>query len=136
MPNGAAVALPRELDPPAVATTEVERRIGEVTAEAAIMVFAGMEEVQAGGLTPATRSRAGELLVQLYQLQESALGKIDFNATARREGKRILWERYGAALRTQLNYSETTLDRALDDLIDRPLTVLRQVTAVERARMN
>ena len=99
----------------------------------AIAVCAGVEEFQAGGLAPATRMQVGDLFVRLYQLQQkAALG--DFTAVARREGKRVLYQRHGATLRA--NFSDVALDAALDELVDRPLAVLRQVTACERARMN
>jgi hypothetical protein len=39
-------------------------------------------------------------------------------------------------MRTQLHFSEAALDAALDELVDRPLAVLRRVTAVERALAN
>jgi hypothetical protein len=139
--NGSAVALPLELDPPIITTkaigpTEIEQRIGEVVAMATIVTFAGMEEVQDGGLAPATRARAGNLLVEMFQLQEDTLGQLDFDVIARREGKRILWARYGAVMREHLRFSDVELDAALDTLISRPLEVLRKVTAVERAWAN
>jgi hypothetical protein len=139
MPNGVAVALAPALDPACVKVTtptEIERQIGEVVATATIAVFAGMQEIQDGGLAPATRARAGDLFVEMFKLQEANFGEIDFAAVARREAKRILWARYGAAMRERLNYSEVELDHALDTLIDRPLDVLRKVTAVERAWAN
>jgi hypothetical protein len=48
----------------------------------------------------------------------------------------MLVQRHGATLRANLNCSAAELDAAIDELVERPLTVLRQVTAVERARMN
>jgi hypothetical protein len=141
MPNGAAVAL--AVDPASgsacatvVPPTEVEIAIGELVATATIAVFAGMEEIQNGGLAPATRARAGDLFVEMYELQQAHLGEIDFATVARVQGKRILWARYGAAMREHLRYSEVELDAALDELIERPLVVLRRVTACERAWAN
>jgi hypothetical protein len=136
--NGSAVALaldlPSALVPAKVITpTEVEQRIGEIVAMATIVTFVGMEEVADGGLAPATRARAGDLLVALYRLQEDTLGQIDFDVIARREGKRILWARYGTTMREHLRYANGELDAALDTLIDRPLEILHRVTAIERA---
>jgi hypothetical protein len=136
MPNGvAATAL---VDPPSMpasakvtAPTEVE--IGTVVADAAIMTFAGMQECQHGGLAATTRARAGNLFVQLYEMQQAHLGEIDFAAVARVQGKRVLWAHYGAAMREHLRYSDVELDAALDTLISRPLDVLARITAVERA---
>jgi hypothetical protein len=140
MPNGTAVALPLELLPsfakatPGKPDTEILERIGEVVANAAIAVCAGVEEFQDGGLAPATQMQVGELFVTLIQLQQSTLGEIDFATVARREGKRAIMRRHGAML--SKHYSAAVLDAALDELVDRPLVVLRQVTAIERARMN
>jgi hypothetical protein len=138
MNGAAAVAFtpPKPACAKAVTPTEVERRIGEVVAAAAVAVCVGVEEFRDGGLSGATRTRAGSLFVELYKLQQDTIDKIDFDVTARREGKRVLWERHRATMRTQLNYTDATLDAALDELIDRPLVVLRQVTACERAWAN
>jgi hypothetical protein len=48
----------------------------------------------------------------------------------------ILWERHGTTVLARLSCSEAALDAAFDELIDRPLAVLRKVTACERARAN
>ena len=134
MPNGATVELNPSFAKAAAGKPEILERIGEVVANAAIAVSVGVEEFRDGGLTGATRAQVGGLFVQMYQLQQATLGELDFNATARREGKRVLHQRHGASLRA--NFSEAALDAALDELVDRPLAVLRQMTAVERARMN
>jgi hypothetical protein len=140
MANGAAALSLVDLPPTAPCAevdtrNEVEQRIGEAVAAATIMTFAGMQEVLDGGLAATTRARAGNLFVQLYELQ-AHLGAIDFAAVARVQAKRILWARYGAAMREHLRYSEVELDRALDTLIGRPLDVLAKITAVERALVN
>jgi hypothetical protein len=138
MPNGAAVALPRELDPAIQpAKAEILEQIGSAVADAAIMVCCAVGQHRAGsGLTGEIRTRAGDLFVAMYQLQQDTLGELDFAAVARVEGKRALWERHGAVMRAQLNYTDATLDAALDELVERPLAVLRQVTAAERAWAN
>jgi hypothetical protein len=141
MANGAAALSLVDL-PPAPACAEVDTRneieqcIGEAVAMATIMTFSGMQQVLDGGLAPATRAQAGNLFVQLYELQQAHLGEIDFATVARVQAKRILWARYGAAMREHLRYSEVELDRALDTLIGRPLDVLAKITAVERALAN
>ena len=127
--NGAAAVAFK----PANARTEIEQQIGETVADAAIMVCASLE---AGGLTGAARTRMENLFVELYELQQSTLGDLDFAAVARTEGKRILWERHGATLLARVDYSETAINGAFDELIERALDVLRKVTAVERARMH
>jgi hypothetical protein len=71
----------------------------------------------------------------MFKLQESTLGQLDFEATARAEGKRVLYQRHGALLFAHLGatLSEAALDAALDELISRPLIILRHVTEHERA---
>jgi hypothetical protein len=75
--------------------------------------------------------KAGDTFVQLYKVQEVALSEgLDFNNTARREGKRMLKKHYGEALRQQ--FAAATLDDALDEIIGWPLDILGKITAVER----
>jgi hypothetical protein len=119
---------------PANARAEILDQIGELVANAATMICAGVEEFQDGRLTDATRRQVGELFVTLYQLHQATLGELDFNATARTEGKRVLLRRHGAML--SKHYGAAALDEALDEIVGRPLEVLRKVTAVERARMH
>jgi hypothetical protein len=114
------------------AQAEIERRIGELVAGAASVVCAGLGDWESG-IAPATQTQAGDLFVELYRLQQTTLGEIDFAAVACREGKRVLWERHGAVL--QKHYGPAALD-ALDEIVTWPLVVLAKVTAVERARMN
>src|SRR4051794_26455816 len=95
--NGTAVKLPctSELAPASVKPSEIERKIGGMVADAAVMTCAGAWEHEAGGMSPATRVQAGDLFVALFKLQEATLGELDFNTTAQREGRRVLQERYG-----------------------------------------
>jgi hypothetical protein len=85
-------------------------------ANAAIAVSVGVEEFRDGGLTDATRTQVGGLFVQMYQLQQATLGKLDFNATARAAGKRVLLRRHGAML--SKHYGAAALDAALDESSD------------------
>src|SRR5215472_6587777 len=97
MPNGVAVALPLELDPPTT-PTELKQRIGKTVADAAIAVCGGIGDWQADGkLSPTTRTKAGDLFVELYRLQEG-VGAAAFAAVARREGVRALLQQHGAVL--------------------------------------
>jgi hypothetical protein len=105
-----------------------------VVADAAIAVCTGIGDWESGsGLSGATRAQAGPLFVELFKLQEATLGKLDFNATARTEGKRVLWERYGAVLTRHYGLSEAALGPVLDEIIGWPLDVSAKLTAVERA---
>ena len=133
MANGAAVALV-ELDPVTTPTqeNELESRIGETVADAVMAVCAGASDWGADGrLSAATRTRAGDLFVQLYRLQEAAGGELAFHTIALREGKRALLQRYGATLAEQCGVPTTALD--FEEVLDWPLGILRKITAVERA---
>jgi hypothetical protein len=131
--NGAAVALPRELDPTAAAAvqqTSASERIGEAVADAAIVTYRGAWEHTDGGMSPVTQAKVGDLFVELYRLQER-LGEVVFVAIARREGRRVLQERWGETLGQE--YGQATLDAAIDEILEGPLLILARVTAVERA---
>ena len=45
----------------------------------------------------------------LYRLQQDTLRELDFDAAARREGKRTLWERHGAVLAQHYGLPEAAL---------------------------
>jgi hypothetical protein len=128
--NGAAVVLPRELDPAATKQTSAIERIGQVVADAAIVTYRGAWEHADGGVCPATQAKAGGLLVELYKLQET-FGELNFQTIARREGRRILQERWGETLGQE--FGQGTLDAAIGEIIEGPLTILANVTAIERA---
>jgi hypothetical protein len=103
------------------------------------MVFAGVADWEdQGSLRPTTRARAGEVFVQLYQLQEATLGQIDFAATARMEGKQVIMRRYGTVLAEHYGaaLSGAALDAVLDEIVGHPLGILAKVTEIERALAN
>jgi hypothetical protein len=103
--NGAnaALHLPLPTDPPvqsakaaaieAQAPTQLEQSIGDAVADAAGMICIGIGDWAAtGGLSAANRTSAGELFVQLYQLQEEArLPDEAFDAILRAEGRQADW---------------------------------------------
>jgi hypothetical protein len=76
MPNGVAAKLPCANEPltPIKAApgkpSETEQRIGEMVANAALADCGGVNDAD-GALSSATRTRAGDLFVQLYRLQEA-----------------------------------------------------------------
>jgi hypothetical protein len=122
--NGAvAVAFtPEPACAKAATPTELEQRIGELVAEAAIMVCCACEQYRAASpLTPALRTHAGDLFVQMFELQEATLGELDFDATAHREGKRAIMRQHGAMLAAQ--YGTAGLEAALDTIVSWPLDV-------------
>jgi triphosphoribosyl-dephospho-CoA synthetase len=142
MANGAAIALPLELDPAPAPRAEIERQIGEAVAAAACAVCTGVGDWAAdGALADDTKAKAGDLFVALYWLQE-AFGEIHFNVTARREGARVFRQRYAEALRQQFGATlsdaelDAALDTAIDEILSWPLSILTKITAIERALAN
>jgi hypothetical protein len=140
MPNGAAAlaVLPLNLPSPTKSDprAELEQRIGEVTADAVVVLGRAIGDFETGselGLT--TRALGGERLAAVCRLQLEHFGD-DFHAIARAQAKRTLRMRHGAALQAQLKLSESALDAAFDDLIGHVLTIADRVVADERARMN
>jgi hypothetical protein len=125
----AAFVRPRLDDPPidaalapATVPPEIEQRIGDMVADAAIAVVAGVMDWEAQGkLAPATRARAGDLFVRMYELQEEVRlsSGIDFAAVAATGGKRTIMRRYGVVLAE--HYGAATLDAALDQMLSWPL---------------
>jgi hypothetical protein len=131
--NGIAVALPLAPElpsTPAKATASkpdggIETTIGEATAAAAVAIGQALVDFEAGGrLTPATRMLGGER-IGLH------LGEFDFATTVRREGKRVLHQRHGAAFRQ--HYGVDLPEAALDEIIGWLLAIVQKVVADERA---
>jgi hypothetical protein len=133
MPNGVHALAILPPDPPApirgpdAAPDGVERRIGDLVADAAILVCTGMMDGIAGGrLRPSTRARVGDLFVRMYELQEETmLGEKEFHTIAKREGRRELIARLLSADGTVPD------DAALGEIIGWPLEILAGVTAKE-----
>jgi hypothetical protein len=89
-------------------------------------------DFEAGGrLTPATRMLGGERIGLLCELQLAHLGEFDFATTVRREGKRVLHQRHGAAFRQ--HYGVDLPEAALDEIIGWLLAIVQKVVADERA---
>jgi hypothetical protein len=141
MPNGVhAIAHLRLVEPTPIeapAPAEIERSIGEATADAVAVIGAGIESGQAtGGLTAAIRSLAGERLGRVAMLQlEHPDGDADFVAIVRSEGKRVLWERCGAGFRAHYGaaFDKAAIDRALDTNISWVLEIAGNAVRIERA---
>jgi hypothetical protein len=135
MANGVHAAALVELEPSITPTKEkddLELAIGEATADAVITIFAGVSDWSDGGrLSPATRTKAGDLFMQLYRLQEAAGGELAFRTIAFRAGARALRRRYGAALTEQCGVPATALD--FEEVLGWPLEIVRKITNDERA---
>ena len=130
MPNGAVVAFP--LNPASVPAGKPEllEQIGEVVANVAIAVSVGVEEFLDGGLTGATCRETGDCLSNSTGCRKTRLARS--TSTSWRVGKASSC--FCAAM--SKHYGAAVPDAALDEIVARPLDVLRKVTARERARMN
>ena len=120
--------------PPPTPETPVERRIGELTADACLILTTGMQEYSAdGAMAAATKERSGELLAELYQLQQSMMTD-DFPQLMHVHGTRVLWQRNPEIFRchpgTQID--PATFNRGISVLIGHIYAVLAKVTASER----
>jgi len=109
---------------PQTADRSVEQLIGELTAGCACLVAQGLEECWARGnmdgrLSADTREHGRALIAGLVKLRNDTAGKLDFNATARLHGARVLKDRYGQDVGNRL--------------IDMALKILGEIV---RARLN
>ena len=146
MPNGAA-ALHLVSEPPsalsraksttaklgaAPAVTEIEARIGEAVAGAALAVAYAMSVYAADGqLTDAARTVGGDSLSKLAQLRLDTLGELDFVTVAQREGRRALFRRHGATLQ-QLNLDTAGGEKAFSELVCMAVTIAEKVAHEEQ----
>src|SRR5262249_424573 len=99
----------------------LEQIIGEVTADAAVVLARALREFQNDGLSPRTRGHWGDLIVRLFELWQVGAGQIDFYAVARARGARLLQERYGKDINA----------RAIAVLIDGVLEILQKIVRSE-----
>jgi hypothetical protein len=135
--NAALLLLAPESTPAGVTTgkpNEVERSIGQATAAATTALCQAMQEYQNGGLRPETRLASGTRVAALYQLQQAHAGALDFAATVRREGKRVLRQYFDGDFHQ--HYSAEQGDAVLDLFIDEVLAVVAKVASFERAWVN
>lgn len=134
MSNGTAVAhlsLPEPLSMPAP-EPEIEATIGDVVANAAIIIAWTMEAYRChGALDPACKKASAEALGALAMLQLDHLEIADFAAVALVEGRRVLNQRHGATLMRQLKLDAAGLDRMLDFFIAPAVEIAGKVTAGE-----
>jgi hypothetical protein len=89
-------------------TSSLEPLVGKLVASAAFVIVEALAEYQAGGLTPVTKSRGGDLIAELYGLRQFMLADFDFDSIARTHG--------GAALRSA-DVNPTTADCLVDEVL-------------------
>src|SRR5262245_28102428 len=71
--------------------SDIEVRIGQLTAAVAGMIAAGLQDQRNGGLRPDTKRAAAEAITQLILLRRDVAGEVDdFELVARREGYQAL----------------------------------------------
>ena len=99
----------------------LEEIVGEVTADAAVVLARALREFQNDGLSPRTRGHWGDLIVRLFELWRICAGRIDFYAVARDRGARLLQERHGKDLDA----------RTITVLLGAVIECLRQVVRAE-----
>ena len=114
MRSAAAPALAPTVDP------EIEAKIGEMTAAAACALAGALGEYWNGGLTLKSKLAGGDAVAELWKLRQSTLGELNFDATARALGTKILKER--------MNGGCYPADAATV-LVDETLAILNRVTA-------
>jgi hypothetical protein len=115
----------------AVAAADIVVRLAEVTAAAAVAAGCGLVDYEVDGqLSDASRAAVGTHLTKVSMLRLEHFGEIDL-ASVRAASKRILWEKHGDVLRSQLD--TTTIERGFNELIDLVLGITTKVVAAERA---
>jgi hypothetical protein len=140
MANGTAVRLPLvTFEPtsakPAAAPAATAIQIGEAVASAVEAVGLALIDTESGTpLRAEIRTLNGEKIAVVVTLWLDHLGESDdFRGLAQREGRRVLLERHGEALRQQLgaNVPEAVIARCVDELCGWITTIAGQVAAVE-----
>jgi hypothetical protein len=105
----------------------IERTIGALVADAAAALMMALAQRYEGeSLSVEVKNLGGDTITQLYTMRQFGYRSRDFDAVARREGKRVLRERLrGAPI--------TPSDAQLEEWISWPLDVLDRVI---KARIN
>jgi len=119
-PAAAIHALARSTSKTPASTGSLEPLIGRLVAAAGITIVEALGEYRDGGLTPATRTRGGDLIAQLVGLYQFAIVDFDFDNVARV---------HGTAALCAADVSPSTADRLVDE-------VLRLLHKVMRAAVN
>jgi hypothetical protein len=111
--------------------------LGIAMADAVEALGAALIDVEGGApLRAENRTLNGEQLAAVVELQLAHFGTIDdWRGLALAEGRRVLIERHGAALRRRFgaDVPEAAIDAAIADLCTWVITVAGQVSATEMA---
>ena len=98
------------------------------------MVCQALEAYQAGRSTLAITGQGSELIAKLYELRQSA-PDLDFEAVARREGKRVLRQTLARNPDAAV-FSADQIEASLTEIVSWPLGALAHITQIERALAN
>ena len=80
------IHAPSKTTATAKAAPWIERYIGQQVAGAAACLLLALEEYRDGGLSPRTKAQSGELIFEIFRLQQYTAGTLDFDAIARTQG--------------------------------------------------
>jgi len=104
-------------------TPTLEHSIGELVAQAAVMLAAGLREIQRGKLSSSTKARGGDLIAGLFALRQVMIGTWDFDGICCQHGTAILREQYGSDVDA----------RTIEELVGAVMEILAKLT---RAGLN
>lgn len=137
MANGhTALRLVEPSTPPAKGVL-IEAEIGEAMAAACATLSQGIvEQHEVGRISPQIRSMSGERIAKLFFLQQQCASGFDFNAIARREGRRALRQIFDADVDYRARHGAQGGEVLIDTLIDGTLEILDRVIEFERAMAN
>jgi hypothetical protein len=135
MANGtAALALlppapePTHASPSTGDQEGIKIALGQAMADATDALGAALADLDAGGrLSDANRTRGGETIAALVELQLAHFGAFDFGAVALAAGRRAIFARHGVMLRQHCGAVPET---ALDGLLTHILAVASKVAAI------
>jgi hypothetical protein len=122
--------LPKDSEVPSTSTRmEDEHRIGEVVA-CAVLGFCGawLAFQSAGALARVVRAQSGEVLGALCALRLTHFDDTTFAAIARREGRKVLYERHAATLSAM---APAEVEAGLDQILSWVIDIADQVVADE-----
>lgn len=106
---------------PARSTAEpspsIEHHVGELVAQAAATLAAGLREKSRGKLSLRTKMAGGDLIVELFKLRQMMVADWPFDSIAREHGTAALREACGSEVNAA----------TIDELVEAVMDILRNV---------
>src|SRR5262249_26276070 len=96
----------------------LEHAIGELVAQVAAALAAGLRAIQRGKLSSSTKARGGDLIAGLFALRQVMIGTWDFDGICRQHGAAVLREQYGSDVDA----------RTIEELVGAVMEILAKVT--------